>query len=178
MRLGFGSHKETVLVDDVTSTTNPRAQVDDVTKYNYMGIDLGAGLEKRVGSTRVVGVYGAMFDIGFGSAKKTNEYGNALSANNTGTRTTEEKLGSTMGLGLRAFAGIEWFCAPKISLSGEYTWGVTMSSTGHSTTTQETYDNATNSVTSTSTDGGTKENNFGIDTGVSGASIGVNFYFQ
>jgi hypothetical protein len=53
-----------------------------------------------------------------------------------------------------------------------------MSSTGHSTTTQETYDNATNSVTSTSTDGGTKENNFGIDTGVSGASIGVNFYFQ
>ncbi|MBS1570189.1 MAG: hypothetical protein JST45_12245 [Bacteroidetes bacterium] len=178
VRLGFGSHKETDLVNDVTSTTNPPAQVDDVTKYNYMGIDLGVGLEKRVGSTRVVGVYGAMFDIGFGSAKKTMEYGNALSANNPGTRNTEEKMGSTMGLGLRAFAGVEWFCAPKISLGAEYTWGVTMSSKGHTTTTQETFDGASNSVTSTSTDGGTKTNDFGIDTGVSGASIGVNFYFQ
>ncbi len=176
IRLGFGSHKETNLTDDVTSTTNPPAQVDDVTKYNFMGIDLGIGLEKRVGSTRVVGVYGAMFDIGFGSAKKTNEYGNALTATNPGTRITEEKMGSTMGLGLRAFAGIEWFCAPKISLGAEYTWGVTMSSTGHGTTTQESFVN--NSVTSTSTDGGTKLNDFGIDTGVSGASIGVNFYFQ
>ena len=176
VRLGFGSHKETVLVNDVTSTTTPPAQVDDVTKYNYMGIDLGVGLEKRVGSTRVVGVYGAMFDIGFGSAKKTMEYGNALTATNPGTRTTENKLGSTMGIGLRAFAGIEWFCAPKVSLSGEYTWGITMSSTGHSSTTTESFTN--NSVTSTSVDDGTKVNNFGIDTGVSGASIGVNFYFQ
>ncbi len=176
VRLGFGSHKETNLVNDVTSTTNPPAQVNDVTKYNYMGIDLGFGLEKRVGSTRVVGVYGAMFDIGFGSAKQTMEYGNALTATNPGTRTTENKEGSVMGLGLRAFAGIEWFCAPKISLSGEYTWGVGMSSKGHGSSTSESFVN--NSVTSTTTDGGTKENDFRIDTGVSGASIGVNFYFQ
>lgn len=176
IRLGFGSHKETNLVDDATSTSNPPAQVDDVTKYNFMGIDLGVGLEKRVGSTRVVGVYGAMFDIGFGSAKKTMEYGNALTANNPGTRNTEEKMGSTMGLGLRAFAGIEWFCAPKISLGAEYTWGVTMSSKGHTSTTSETWNGS--AVESTTTDGGTKTNDFGIDTGVSGASIGVNFYFQ
>lgn len=175
IRLGFGGHKETVLVDDVSST-DPTVMVDDVTKNNYMGIDLGIGLEKRVGSTRVVGVYGAMFDIGFGSAKQTMEYGNALSANNPGTRTTENKLGSTMGLGLRAFAGVEWFCAPKISVGAEYTWGVMMSSTGHSSVTSESFVN--NSVTSTTTDGGTKVNDFGIDTGVSGASLGVNFYFQ
>lgn len=176
IRLGFGSHKETELVNDVTSTTTPQAQVDDVTKQNFMGIDIGVGLEKRVGSTRVVGVYGAMFDIGFGSNKTTYEYGNALTATNSGSRTTEEKAGSTLGLGLRAFAGIEWFCAPKISLSGEYTWGIAMRSKGHGTTTTESFVN--NSVTSTSVDGGTKENDFSIDTGVSGASIGVNFYFQ
>ncbi len=175
IRLGFGSHKETVLVDDIAST-DPTVMVDDVTKYNYMGIDLGVGLEKRVGSTRVVGVYGAMFDIGFGSGKKTMEYGNALSANNPGTRTTEEKSGSTMGLGLRAFAGVEWFCAPKISVGAEYTWGVMMSSTGHGSATSESFVNG--SVSSTTVDNGTKVNNFGIDTGVSGASLGVNFYFQ
>ncbi|MBP8824174.1 MAG: hypothetical protein KBH07_11060 [Flavobacteriales bacterium] len=176
VRLGFGSHKETVLVNDVTSTTTPPAQVEDVTKNGFMGIDLGVGIEKRVGSTRVVGVYGAMFDIGFGSNKTTYEYGNALTATNPGTRTTEMKGGSTMGLGLRAFAGVEWFCAPKVSLSGEYTWGVAMSSTGHNSTTTESFVN--NSVTTTTVDGGTKVNNFSIDTGVSGASIGVNFYFQ
>jgi hypothetical protein len=186
LRLGFGSHKETVLVDDVTSTSVPVAQVDNTMKQNFMGIDLGFGLEKRVGSTRVVGVYGAMFDIGFGSSKTTYEYGNALSATNTTHDSsfgqtpgvTEMKNGSTLGLGLRAFAGVEWFCAPKISLSGEYTWGIMMSSTGHTSTTTESWDLASNSATSTSADGGTKENNFSIDTGVSGASIGVNFYFQ
>jgi hypothetical protein len=184
IRLGFGSHKETILVNDVTSTTNPQAQVDNVMKQNFMGIDLGIGLEKRVGSTRVVGVYGAMFDIGFGSSKTTYEYGNALTATNPShdssfgqdAGVTEDKHGSTMGLGLRAFAGVEWFCAPKISLGAEYTWGVTMSSTGHGSTTTESF--VDNAVTSTTRDGGTKKNDFGIDTGVSGASIGVNFYFQ
>lgn len=175
VRLGFGSHKETNLVAAIPATT-PATFVDDVTKYNFMGIDLGVGLEKRVGSTRVVGVYGAMFDIGFGSAKKTMEYGNAIDANNPVTRTTEEKMGSTMGLGLRAFAGIEWFCAPKVSLSGEYSWGITMSSMGHGSTTTESWTGT--AVETTTVDGGTKTNDFGIDTGVSGASIGVNFYFQ
>lgn len=180
VRLGFGSHKETDLVSTIPAT-DPVSYVDNVKKFNFMGIDLGVGLEKRVGSTRVVGVYGAMFDIGFGSAKTTYEYGNALSNNNPdGThRPTEEKLGSTMGLGLRAFAGIEWFCAPKISLSAEYSWGVSMSSKGHTTTSTEWWDPANGgSVKTESTDGGTKENDFGIDTGISGASIGVNFYFQ
>jgi hypothetical protein len=31
---------------------------------------------------------------------------------------------------------------------------------------------------STTVEGGTKRNNFSLDTGVSGARIGVNFYFQ
>ncbi|MGB3869013.1 MAG: hypothetical protein WA937_06055 [Flavobacteriales bacterium] len=187
VRIGFGSNKETVLVGDVTSTTTPQAQVDDVKKVGYMNIDLGAGLEKRVGSTRVVGVYGAMFNVGFGSGKTTYEYGNSLSATNTGhTNTfgqgagvTEMKNGGTFHIGLNAFAGIEWFCAPKISLSGEYTWGLNMSSTGHTSTTVESWDAANNTTTSTSTDGGTKRNNFSIDTGVSGsAMLGINFYFQ
>ncbi len=185
VRIGFGSHKNTVLVDDVTSTSTPQAQVDDVEKIGYMNIDLGVGMEKRVGSTRVVGVYGAMFNVGFGSGKTTYEYGNSLTSTNpTATNTfgqgagvTEVKNGGTFRIGLNAFAGIEWFCAPKISLSGEYTWGLAMSSTGHSSTTSERFVN--NSVTSTSVDGGTKQSDFRIDTGVSGATmLGINFYFQ
>lgn len=185
VRIGFGSHKETAMVDDVTSTSNPVAQVEDVMKQGYMGIDLGVGLEKRVGSTRVVGVYGAMFNVGFGSSKTTYEYGNALTDTNTNhtstfgqaAGTTETKNGSTFHVGLEAFAGIEWFCAPKISLSGEYTWGLNMSSTGFGESTTESWDG--DSVETTTTEGTTnKENDFSIDTGVSGARIGVNFYFQ
>ncbi|MCL4282260.1 MAG: hypothetical protein KJZ58_08335 [Flavobacteriales bacterium] len=177
VRLGFGSNKETAKVDDVAST-DPEVLVDDVTKNGFMGIDLGFGLEKRVGSTRVVGVYGAMLNVGFGSSKTTYEYGNAISATNpVASRVTETKNGSTMAVGLQAFAGVEWFCAPKISLSGEYTWGLALSSTGFGSQTSEGWDGS--SVTTTTVDGTTnKKNSFSLDTGVSGASIGVNFYFQ
>lgn len=178
LRLGFGSHKETNLVPDMADGAAADAQVEDVTKNNFMGIDLGVGLEKRVGSTRIVGVYGAELGIGFGSSKTTNEYGNAVTATNPNTRTTEQKNGSTMGVRLNAFAGIEWFVAPKVSLSGEYTWGLALRSKGHTETTTEGWNAADAAIETTTTEGGTKENDFSLDTGVSGASIGINFYFQ
>lgn len=177
VRIGFGSTKETELVNDVTSTANPPAQVEDVTKNSYMAVNLGVGLEKRVGSTRVVGIYGGEFNIGFGNSKTVYEYGNAISANNpVAGRNTEEKHGSVFGLGLNGFVGVEWFAAPKISLSGEYTWGLSLRSKGHTETSAEGW-NGTGVETQT-VEAGTKRNQFSLDTGVSGASIGVNFYFQ
>lgn len=173
VRLGFGSTKRTELVPDMSDGADPEDMVEDVTKDNFMGIDLGFGLEKRVGSTRIVGVYGAEVGIGFGSSKTTYEYGNDLTG---GSRNTEVKHGSTMGVRLNAFAGVEWFVAPKVSLSGEYTWGLALRSKGHSETTTETWDG--DSVDTTTTEGGIKENDFSLDTGVSGATIGINFYFQ
>ena len=179
LRIGFGSNKTTTKVADLASGATAGSQVEDVEKMNNMNINLGFGLEKRVGSTRVVGVYGAMFNVGLGSSKTTNEYGNPITNTNPGPRTTETKNGSTFSLGLNAFAGIEWFCAPKISLSGEYTWGLAMNSTGFGSSTTENFDVANNAVTTTTVEGTTdKTNSFGIDTGVSGATIGVNFYFQ
>lgn len=193
LRIGFGSDRQTILVDDVTSTSTPAAQVDDVAKSSYMNIDLGIGLEKRVGSTRIVGVYGGEFGFGVGSSKTSFEYGNALTTTNTnhtnsfeqGAGLTERKNGSTFYVGLRAFAGVEWFVAPKVSLSGEYTWGLALSSTGHGESTVESWDAAANggngAVTSTTTVGNPnspKLNSFGIDNNVTGATIGINFYFQ
>lgn len=183
LRIGFGSNKNTVLVADAAST-DPLAQTDDVQKIGFFGVNLGVGMEKRVGSTRVVGIYGAEFNVGLGSGKTTYEYGNTVNADNPnytntfdqGAGVTEVKSGSTFNLGLNAFAGVEWFCAPKLSLSGEYTWGLALSSTGHSSSTVEFWNGT--AVESVSADGGVKNNNFSLDTGVSGASIGINFYFQ
>lgn len=186
LRIGFGSDKTTTHVAQNPQPTGATdlAFVDDVTKTSNMNIHLGAGIEKRVGSTRVVGVYGAMFGIGFGSGKTTYDYGNPTNADNPGLRTTETKDGSTFGLNLNAFAGIEWFVAPKISLSGEYTWGLSMTSTGDGSTTAESWDGtAVHSVTVDGIDNGDgtlqgKTSHFGFDTGASGATLGINFYFQ
>ena len=178
LRLGFGSHKESNQVMQA-GQADPTVTVEDQVKDGFMGIDLGFGLEKRVGSTRVVGVYGAMFNVGFGSSKTTYTYGNALAANNpVANRPTETKNGSTFGLGLRAFAGVEWFCAPKISLSGEYTWGLALTSSGYGSTSTESWDFANSTITTADANSGSKNSDFSLDTGVSGAMIGINFYFQ
>lgn len=176
LRIGFGSQKNTDLVQDMSSGAQAGDQVEDVTKDGNFDIVLGVGLEKRVGSTRVVGVYGAEFYVAMHSEKTTYEYGNSLEDSGDGSRPTEEKGPNTFGLGLGVFGGIEWFCAPKVSLSGEYTWGLMLSSTGHTETTTETL--VAGDVETNTVEGGTKENDFSLDTGVTGANIGVNFYFQ
>ncbi|MBP6391287.1 MAG: hypothetical protein KA352_10370 [Flavobacteriales bacterium] len=189
LRIGFGSDKSVEYVSSATApATDTLAFVEDVTKASFLAIDLGFGLEKRVGSTRVVGVYGAMFNVGFGNSKRKFEYGNALTFDNQGTQVTESKDGSTLKIGLAAFGGVEWFCAPKVSLSGEYTWGFAFSSTGAGESTKDTFvvdaAGTGGSVVSTTNEGtrndgiADKSSSFGIDTGVTGAKIGLNFYFQ
>lgn len=174
LRLGFGSNSVTDLVPAIPATS-PVTFVEDVTKVSATNIVLGAGLEKRVGSTRVVGIYGAEAYVALGSSKTTFEYGNSLSNDNPVSRNTEIKNGSTFGLGLGVFGGVEWFAAPKLSISGEYTWGLMVSSTGTGSTTTESWNGS--GVTSTTTETG-KSSSFGLDTGVSGVSLGLNFYFQ
>lgn len=168
VRLGFGSNKVTNEVVDLNNANN---MVEDVVKNSYNAINLGFGLEKRVGSTRIVGVYGAQLNVGLGGNKQTFEYGNTIVAGQV--RQTEVKGGSTFNVGLSAFAGVEWFVAPKVSLSGEYQWGVRMASTGYGETTTEV-----GGGDGTTVNNGPKTSSFGIDTAISGANIGLNFYFQ
>jgi hypothetical protein len=176
LRIGFGSEKDTDLVPDLSDGAEAGDVVENTSKDGHFDIVLGIGLEKRVGSTRVVGVYGAEFYVATHSEKTTNEYGNSLE-DEGGPRDTEIKGPNTFGVGLGVFGGIEWFCAPKVSLSGEYTWGLLLRSTGHTETTTESLD-SDGDPTSTTVETGTKENDFSLDTGVTGASIGLNFYFQ
>lgn len=172
LRLGFASVKNDEIVP---STTTPNAFVTNTTKDASNNIVLGFGMEKRVGSTRVVGVYGAEAMIGLAGQKTTYEYGNAIDANNPGPRPTEIKDGSIFALGVMAFAGVEWFCAPKVSLGAEYNWGIAFASQGEGSGTVESW-NGTAVESTESNVGG--NSSFGIDTGSNGASINLNFYFQ
>ena len=167
VRIGFTS---TTITTPVVDVNDPDAFVEDKEKPSNMNIVLGAGLEKRVGSTRVVGVYGAEAGIMLGSSKTKFEYGNSID-DVGGSRITEEKQGGTFGIYAAAFGGVEWFFAPKMSLGAEYTWGLAFQSVGAGEVTVETPDGSTTSE-------GGKSSNFGVDTGVSGADIKFTFYFQ
>jgi hypothetical protein len=194
-RLGFTSDKDKFYsMQDGQTTPNPLVTVEDTWKKSAMNVGLGAGLEKRRGKGRLQGIYGAMAMITFGTNKDKYEYGNACSSTNTnptrhnfgtndlgsGVWATEVKQGTTIGFGAYAFVGAEYFFAPKLSFSGEFTYGLNYTSTGDGTTNFEYWGVPVGStaaaalVTDEVKTAG--KSTFGFDTGIS-ATFNLNFYF-
>lgn len=169
-RLGFNSSSDRMLVTDLSPDAGADDTVEDTEKSSDFGITLGLGMEKRRGNTRLQGVYGAQAEIGFASSKMSYEYGNSLE--DMGAQLTEMKNGTTLMFGVGVFGGVEYFFAPKMSLGGEYTFGLGISSTGDGETTTDIFDSE--SITDTDAGG----SSFGLDTGVSGsASLHLLFHF-
>lgn len=159
LRLGIGSDKETF---DAPVVGNKKEA-----KVSEMNINLAAGIQKYRGKGRLRGYYGGEAGIGLGSMKTTNTYnGNA----NLGD-VLEDKQGGTFNFVLRGFLGAEYFFAPKMSVSGEFGWGLDLSTQGASDT-----KTADGNGGSTSTKGG-KSSEFSFDTDNAGGSIVLNLYF-
>lgn len=160
VRLGFGSTKQDMVSIDVDG--DGIADIDSATyKTSGRNINLGAGMQMYRGKGRLRGYYGAEANIGLGGGKVTVDATNYSS---------EDKAGSTFSFEVRGFVGAEYFFAPKMSLSGEFGWGLGLSSTGASEST------TTVGGTSTTTKGG-KSSSFGVDTDNAGGAINLNFYF-
>ncbi len=194
-------------------STNPTKE--NVWKQSSTNIGLAVGMEKRKGKTRLQGYYGAEVGIGFSSSKDKFTYGNKLDATSTtapvsvdpddsfggasnvvtnvpfvpgvigNARITERKNGATFSFGVRGFVGAEYFVLPKISIGGEFGWGLGFVSGGKTTTKYESIGNTgagANQVgISTVTEAG--RGSFALDTdnanslfGPSG-SIRLNFHF-
>jgi hypothetical protein len=102
-------------------------------------------------------------------------------------RATVIKNGLTFGVGLRAVVGVEYFLLPKISLGGEFGWGLGLQTKSASKTTWETVGIAditsTTETTATTEIKGNKGNEFKLDTdnyaGLWGpaGTLRLNFYF-
>ena len=154
-RIGYTSEKNndaTVTVDPVAGTT---AVVDQ--SISHMKISLGAGIQKYRGKGRLQGIYGAEAYLHYsGSDEKWTS--TALNG--------EIKGGSTFGLGVRGFIGAEYFFAPKMSLGGEFGWGLGIGSTSE--------EEVTVNGTTTKSGGGSS---FGIDTDNVDGAISLNLYF-
>ncbi|MFM2206333.1 MAG: hypothetical protein RL213_308 [Bacteroidota bacterium] len=155
LRLGFGS--------TTTTVGSPATGAMSETKDSYNNIGLSAGLQKYRGKGRLQGIYGAEAAIGLSGAKTEWSY-NGTPADGS---PLSSKDGSTFSFGVRGFIGVEYFFAPKMSLGGEFGWGLGISSTGAS---EDTYQN----VNAQEGDSGSS---FGIDTDRAGGAINLSFYF-
>lgn len=197
LRLGFGSTTYTNFVSDDANTTTTPTQVSDQLKMSGNNITIGGGMEFRRGKTRLQGYYGGMLYISLSGSKEDYSYGNSYSTSNVtptstdwssitgnaplagGARYTYVKNGSTFGLGIRGFLGVEYFILPKMSLGVEYGWGLGMSNTGEGEVSIEGW-NGTAVQGVTSKVGGMKS--FGFDTDINnafggGAAITATFHF-
>ena len=193
-RLGMTTTKDkNYVVQD--GQADPLVTVEDLGKVADRNIVISVGMEKRRGKNRLQGFYGAEIGILLAGGKNTFEYGNGFSTTNTaptitdfsgslgvindlggGARVTEEKIGGTFGLGLRGFIGVEYFILPKISVGGEFGWGLSIASQGDGEQTMEYWDGANNTIktTTTKTAGGGLS---GFDTDNLGGNIFMMFHF-
>jgi len=193
VRLGFdntSTKTETADRSVATAATYPDVPTMVTNKHSKSNTNIGisVGIEKRRGKTRLQGLYGAEAGIFYGSTKDKYTYGNEL--NPTGTpavtvdntadamngsanittdtygndaRVTVRKGGASFGIGVRGFVGAEYFVAPKISIGGEFGWGIGFGITGKSKTTTESIGGTTSAVGEQTVEG-SKSSSFGLDT--------------
>ena len=189
LRLGFTSSSTTVMVRDRSVAAAPSypelpEMVENKASSGSTNIALSGGMEWRKGDGRLQGIYGGELGIGLTSSSTSYEYGNDLDPTGTnpvfvdadddfGTgnitndtygntaRVLEDKSGASFGIGVRGFVGAEYFLLPKLSLGGEFGWGLVFSTSGSSTTTLESTDG---SIVGEQELEGSKSSGFGIDT--------------
>jgi hypothetical protein len=173
---------------------NPLYKEDKLTNSTYTVL-LGAGFEKRRGSGRVQGFYGAEALAGVAGSNKTYSYGYSFDANYltpmsttdftsaissySSTRPLETKTGTMFLFGVRGFVGVEYFIAPKISLGGELGYTLGFSTYGKGSTTTEQWNapvNQTATITSSNyTNNGLRSWGIGLDN--VNAGLNLHFYF-
>ncbi|MEM7106730.1 MAG: hypothetical protein AAF519_00795 [Bacteroidota bacterium] len=177
---------------DNQATPDPFVEVVDERQLNSSFFQFGAGLEKRRGQGRLYGIYGGEVFFTAARTKSSFEYGNPMTASNQRPTTTtnfsngantmvidrdvEVVSGRSFGLGINGFAGIEYFFAPKMGISAEFTYGFEFSQTLRGRTTDEFFDVDQGIVRQREfvSEGGS---NFTLDTGNFGGAINLFFYF-
>jgi hypothetical protein len=179
--IGYSSDSNKDLIDINPNNFGEPQYIENVQKVSELNFALGAGLEKRKGNTRIQGLYGAEGMIMIGRDFFKEDFGLALSDANPGSRVTQQKSGTGITFSVRAFVGVEYFVAPKVSVSAEYGWGLAYKHVGDAKTTTEVWgpadENATENTSNnliTKTGG---NSSFGIDTDNNGGSISILFHF-
>ncbi len=198
LALNTSSNTNRVAVLQNSLTPDPLAPsfVEDWRTLNATQILLAGGYEFRRGKGRLQGVYGGEAFFSITGDRVIYQYGNAITADfnqpnthnfftgnilstNGFSRVLSEKNNMNIGFGARAFVGVEYFFAPKISIGGEFGYTLGFRTAGRILVTSETWDSSTQSVreiqTETFRDAGIRSFGAGVDN-LNGA-INVLFYF-
>jgi hypothetical protein len=190
VRFGMGTTtmKNYVVDDDDVNKT-----VLDKWTHKSTNIILSAGLEKRKGHGRLQAFYGAGAYLMFLGSTDSYVYGNEMTTTNTtptsrvwtstpptsgpvASRSLLNKAGKTIGLGLRGFVGAEYFILPKVSLGGEFGYGLGVTMQGDGTKQTEAYDAVANEVKVTEVKTG-GQFSLGMDSDNFGGIIYLMFHF-
>ncbi len=151
-------------------------------KFSY-----GNALNANPSGPITVSADDAMTSLIFGSANNIDTMP-AIQGVQGAARIAERKQTPAVSLGARAFLGVEYFFLPKMSIGGEFGWGLNLSYAGRSETTYESIGqsniqgNTAPAVNRTTVDGGTS-NSAQLDTdqanmiGGASASLRISLYF-
>ncbi|MDD2199413.1 MAG: hypothetical protein RBR24_10385 [Candidatus Carbobacillus sp.] len=125
------------VVKDEAPIPDPDVLVTDKLVTNNTNLNLNAHYLMHRGKGRVQGYYGAGIALMYRTNSQKYTYGNPITstftspethdfgANITGSgRITEVKNIVSIGAGLQAVIGVEYFVAPKFSIGGEFGYGV------------------------------------------------------
>jgi hypothetical protein len=184
IRVGFFTEKiDTVILG--LGSTNPEPSVTDSKTISEQHFAFGVGFQKSGGKGRLRANRGLELLIKYSSRTTTYTYGDgALTSlvwihTNTfgqGAGVMEVKDGNQVGFNIRYVIGAEYFFAPKMSLSAEYSWGINYFAIGEATTKSERWDFATNKV-KTTTKRIPRQPSFKLDNFYDAASINLSIYF-
>jgi hypothetical protein len=163
--------------------------VDDEQTTSATSFQVAAGLEKRRGNSRIQGIYGAELLVEFFSEKIEYNYGNPITNQFTtpdiaynaygtnGERLIKTTVDNSFGVGVKAFVGVEYFIAPKLSLGGEVGYVVEYAKEGDRTNVYEYWNSAQQTVSNMVHHQNSEKDNFmGITTDVIG-NLSLFFYF-
>ncbi|MFM7014693.1 MAG: hypothetical protein ACKOX3_00040 [Bacteroidota bacterium] len=173
VRLGLSSFKNDTTVAK-NGSTNPNELVVDESIRKTSAITLGFGIQKWRGDGRVRAYYGGEVLYGVKTDKTTYTYGNALSNENQVTRNTLYKPGNTIEFSIRGFIGIEYFFAPRMSISGEFGWGPSVQTRKAGELVREKWNGGAVEEIKTATG---KSSLFAIDNDNNGGALNLNIYF-
>jgi hypothetical protein len=195
LNAGANTQKAIVFASNISPDPLAPSFNEDWRTVTSTDILLAGGYENRRGKGRLQGVYGGEFLFGVSGNRVKYQYGNAITQDFNAPETTNfagnvnnangfsrvltERNSANLFIGARAFAGVEYFFAPKISIGGEFGYTLGGSVQGKGIVTTETWDSAAGSVRKIETEvfrnGGFTSLRAGVDN-LNGA-INVLFYF-
>ena len=186
--LNFKHNSSTQYVtDDEAKMVDPisQAKVVDNIINNTSGACVSVGMEYRLGKRRVQGVFGGNYLIGGGDIVNKYRYGNEMTDINR-KPTTHSGSNSSRSLvnrvgnfytGVSAFAGFEWFVAPKVALGAEVSLAAIYCFKQQRYNKTESFDAALNKTVVKTNTTTPPSHNFVLGTDTIGGNINLNFYF-